>query len=208
MPLMRDKYEEDIVLSPLTSDFDPKDINYIGEAFLDVEESANGAGISENHHIIPLTSDVVVQPIELKNMPNVPIIGEPPSIELAEMMFSDDYDSGNGNKQQQQLPQHSNFRIEETSAFILNNRLVKNELQADVPRDLILDTSNSTILSAVALAPNKTHISVNTVINGTNMTTLASPLENVTTPVILDTEEMADNSGSFHSSFSRTHSHN
>jgi hypothetical protein len=203
-PFVRDKYEEDIVLSPLTSDFDPKDINYIGEAFLDVEESANVAGIAENHHIIPLTSDVVVQPVELKNLPNVPIIGEPPQIELAEMMFSDDYDSGNVNKQP---PQHANFRMEETSAFVLNNRLVKNELQADVPRDLILDTSNSTILSAVAVAPNKTHISVNTVINGTNMTTLASPLENVTTPVILDTEEMADNSGSFHSSFHCSHTH-
>jgi hypothetical protein len=187
----RDKYEEDIVLSPLTNDFDPKDINYIGEAFLDVEQSANGVGF-ENRHIIPLTSDVVIQPVELKDLPNIPIIGEPPSIELAEMMFSDDYDSGNSPSSNSR--KQANFRVEEFTPFLLNNRLVKNELQADVPRDLILDTSNSTILSAIAVAPNKTHISVNTMINGTNMTTVASPLANVTA-IALDTEEMAENSG-------------
>ncbi|KAG5683065.1 hypothetical protein PVAND_012371 [Polypedilum vanderplanki] len=166
-----DKYEEDIVLSPLTSDFDPKDINYIGEAFLDVEESSNGgAGLNENHHIIPLTSDVVVQPVELKDMPsiNVPIIGEPPQIELAEMMFSDDYDS----KQQE------GFQF---SPFLINSRLVKNELQAEEPHtDLDVMNLNGTILLA-----NKTHsISVNTVINGTNMTTIASPYANATAAVI------------------------
>lgn len=177
-----DKYEEDIVLSPLTSDFDPKDINYIGEAFLDVEESANTAG--ENHHIIPLTSDVVVQPVELKDMPsiNIPIIGEPPQIELAEMMFSDDYENGN-NKQ-------SNFRVEEFSPFFINNRLVKNELQADEPRDL--ETSNGTLLLS---SLNRTHsISVNTVINGTNMTTTISPYSNVTAAIVLDSEDI-DSSG-------------
>lgn len=184
--ISRDKYEEDIVLSPLTSDFDPKDINYIGEAFLDVEESANGVGISESHHIIPLTSDVVIQPMELKDLPNVPIIGEPPQIELEEMMFGEDYDS----KQQ-----HASFQMEEFSAFPLNNRLVKNELLADVPREAILDTSNTTILSAIAVAPNKTHISVNTIINGTNMTTMASPFENITVVINPEAEEMADNSG-------------
>lgn len=190
--ISRDKYEEDIVLSPLTSDFDPKDINYIGEAFLDVEESANSVGLSESHHIIPLTSDVVIQPIELKDLPNVPIIGEPPQIELEEMMFGEDYDS----KQQ-----HASFQMEEFSVFPLNNRLVKNELLADVPREAILDTSNSTILSAIAVAPNKTHISVNTIINGTNMTTMASPAENITVVINPEAEEMADNSGENPSTF-------
>lgn len=186
----RDKYEEDIVLSPLTNDFDPKDINYIGEAFLDVEQSANGAGISENRHIIPLTSDVVIQPVELKDLPNIPIIGEPPSIEMGELSFSDDYDTGSSRV----IGGKANFHVEEFSPFLLNNRLLKNELGAEVPRDLILDTSNSTILSAIAVAPNKTHISVNSVINGTNMTT-ASPLVNVTAAVVVDSEEMAENSG-------------
>lgn len=190
--ISRDKYEEDIVLSPLTSDFDPKDINYIGEAFLDVEESANSVGLSESHHIIPLTSDVVIQPIELKDLPNVPIIGEPPQIELEEMMFGEDYDS----KQQ-----HASFQMEEFSVFPLNNRLVKNELLADVPREAILDTSNSTILSAIAVAPNKTHISVNTIINGTNMTTMASPAENITVVINPEAEEMADSSGENPSTF-------
>ncbi|CAO1398558.1 unnamed protein product, partial [Diamesa serratosioi] len=118
MNLAPDKYEEDIVLSPLTSDFDPKDINYIGEAFLDVEESQNGQGSIENHHIIPLTSDVVIQPVSLEDSPpvGVPIIGElPPQIELEEMVFNDDYDSNS--------KQTSNFRFEEYYPNFLGNRL-------------------------------------------------------------------------------------
>lgn len=186
-PPIVDKYEEDIVLSPLTSDFDPKDINYIGEAFLDVEESSNNAGgLSENHHIIPLTSDVVVQPVELKDMPsiNIPIIGEPPQIELAEMMFSDDYENGNMNSKQQ-----TNFHVEEEfSPFFLNSRLVKNELQADEPREL--DTANSTWLLTIP-SQNRTHnVSVNTMINGTNMTTVSSPYSNVTAAGMLESEDI------------------
>jgi hypothetical protein len=178
-----DKYEEDIVLSPLTSDFDPKDINYIGEAFLDVEESSNNGALIENRHIIPLTSDVVVQPVELKDMPsiNVPIIGEPPQIELAEMMFSEDYDS----------KQQSNYRGEDFSPFLLHNRLVKNELQADVPKELVLDVGNGTLLT------NKTHISVNTMINGTNMTTIASLYSNATAAITLDGDDV-EGSGRFY----------
>lgn len=174
--MMSDKYEEDIVLSPLTSDFDPKDINYIGEAFLDVEESQNVGGYSENHHIIPLTSDVVIQPVQLRNSPRIgiPIIGElPPQIELEEMVFSDDYDS----KQQQ-----SNFRVEEYFPNFLTNRLVKNQLDVDVPKELVFDSKNSTLL------PNRTHISINTVINGTNMTTISSSFPNATA-LLLDSDE-------------------
>lgn len=169
-----DKYEEDIVLSPLTSDFDPKDINYIGEAFLDVEESQNV--ISDNHHIIPLTSDVVIQPMHLRDMPSVgiPIIGElPPQIELEEMVFSDDYDS----------KQQSNFRVEEYYPNFLSNRLVKNQLEADVPREMIFDSKNGTLLQN-----NRTHISINTMINGTNMTALSSSFANATA-FLVETEE-------------------
>lgn len=174
-----DKYEEDIVLSPLTSDFDPKDINYIGEAFLDVEESQNGN--SENRHIIPLTSDVVIQPVQLRDSPSIgiPIIGEvPPQIELEEMVFSDDYD----NKQQ------SNFRVEEYYPNFLSNRLVKNQLEADVPKELIFDSKNGTLLS------NRTHISVNTMINGTNMTTVPNSLANATA-FLLEEDATSDNAG-------------
>ena len=174
---LSDKYEEDIVLSPLTSDFDPKDINYIGEAFLDVEESQNIGGMSENHHIIPLTSDVVIQPVQLHDMPSVgiPIIGElPPQIELEEMVFSDDYDS----------KQQSNFRVEEYYPNFLSNRLVKNQLEADVPKEMIFDSKNGTLLS-----PNRTHISINTMINGTNTTTsLSSSLTNATA-YLVESEE-------------------
>lgn len=180
-PSAADKFEEDIVLSPLTSDFDPKDINYIGEAFLDVEESQNVQGASENHHIIPLTSDVVIQPIKFQDSPpvNIPIIGElPPQIELEEMVFGDDYDS----------KQQSNFRVEEYFPNFLDNRLVKTQLEADVPREVIFDTRwNGTLLQ------NRTHISVNTIINGTNMTTLSSPLSNATA-FMLENDE-AENAG-------------
>jgi hypothetical protein len=176
-----DKYEEDIVLSPLTSDFDPKDINYIGEAFLDVEESSNNGGFSENRHIIPLTSDVVVQPVELKDMPsiNIPIIGEPPQIELEDLMFSEDYENGQNNRPP------SGYHVE-YSPFAVNGRLVKNELHVDEQRDL--ETTNGTLLSS---SLNRTHsISVNTVINGTNMTTVASPYTNVTAAITLDSEDI------------------
>ncbi|CRK91028.1 CLUMA_CG004716, isoform A, partial [Clunio marinus] len=173
-----DKYEEDIVLSPLTSDFDPKDINYIGEAFLDVEESSqNGVSVSENRHIIPLTSDVVIQPVQLRDSPpiGIPIIGElPPQIELEEMVFSDDYE----NKQQ------STFHVEEFYPNFLSNRLVKNQLEADVPREVIFDGKNSTLL------PNRTtHITINTMINGTNVTALTSPFSNATAYLSLENDD-------------------
>lgn len=179
---LSDKYEEDIVLSPLTSDFDPKDINYIGEAFLDVEESQNIGGMSENHHIIPLTSDVVIQPVQLHDMPSVgiPIIGElPPQIELEEMVFSDDYDS----------KQQSNFRVEEYYPNFLSNRLVKNQLEADVPKEMIFDSKNSTPFSS-----NRTHISINTMINGTNTTALSSSLTNATA-YLVESENENENAG-------------
>lgn len=180
-----DKYEEDIILSPLTSPFDPKDINYIGEAFLDVEESQNGVGFSENRHIIPLTSDVVIQPAQLRDFPppnGIPIMGEiPPQIELEEMVFSDDYE----NKQM------SNLRLEE---YFLNSRpnyLSKNSLEADVPKETILDMRNITFL------PNKTHILINTIntINGTNMTTISSSLANGTAFLIEKESDEIENAG-------------
>ncbi|CAO1407845.1 unnamed protein product, partial [Diamesa hyperborea] len=184
MNLTPDKYEEDIVLSPLTSDFDPKDINYIGEAFLDVEESQNGQGSFESHHIIPLTSDVVIQPVSLQDSPpvGVPIIGEvPPQIELEEMVFNDDYDSNSNSKQT------SNFRFEEYYPNFLGNRLVKNQLTADVPKELISDPRNGTFIV------NRTHISINTMINGTNVTTLSSPFSN-STAYLLENDDN-DNNG-------------
>lgn len=186
MNLTPDKYEEDIVLSPLTSDFDPKDINYIGEAFLDVEESQNGQGSFENHHIIPLTSDVVIQPVSLQDSPpiGVPIIGElPPQIELEEMVFNDDYDSNS--------KQTSNFRFEEYYPNFLGNRLVKNQLTADVPKELISDPRNGTF------NVNRTHISINTMINatnGTNVTTLSSPFSN-STAFLLENDDNDNNGG-------------
>ena len=183
MNLTPDKYEEDIVLSPLTSDFDPKDINYIGEAFLDVEESQNGQGSFESHHIIPLTSDVVIQPVSLQDSPpvGVPIIGEvPPQIELEEMVFNDDYDSNS--------KQTSNFRFEEYYPNFLGNRLVKNQLTADVPKELISDPRNGTFIV------NRTHISINTMINGTNVTTLSSPFSN-STAYLLENDDNDNNGG-------------
>ena len=183
MNLAPDKYEEDIVLSPLTSDFDPKDINYIGEAFLDVEESQNGQESIENRHIIPLTSDVVIQPVSLEDSPpvGVPIIGElPPQIELEEMVFNDDYDSNS--------KQTSNFRFEEYYPNFLGNRLVKNQLTADVPKELISDPRNGTFIG------NRTHISINTMINGTNVTTLSSPFSN-STAYLLENDDNDNNGG-------------
>lgn len=179
--MIPDKYEEDIVMSPLTNDFDPlKDINYIGEAFLDVEESQNG-GNFENHHIIPLTSDVVIQPVELQseaesmqeNIPiGVPIINElPPQIELEEMVVNEE---SNG--------EQPSYRNIEYYPHFLNNRLVKNHLSAEVPKE------SSTQFNDTHWK-NRTMNSINTTINGTKMdnATLAN-----STAFLVENDEVID----------------
>lgn len=181
--MSQDKYEEDIVLSPLTNDFDPlKDINYIGEAFLDVEESQNG-GYFENHHIIPLTSDVVIQPVELQGEPEsmqedipigVPIINElPPQIELEEMVVNEENNGG----------EQSSFKNIEYYPHFLNNRLVKNHLSAEVPKKSQLSLKNDTLWK------NRTMNSINTNINGTKIDngTLAN-----STAFLVENDEVID----------------
>ena len=95
-------------------------------------------------------------------------------------MFSEDYENGNNNNRPQ-----PGYHVE-YSPFAVNGRLVKNELHVDEQREL--ETTNGTLL----LSPlNRTHsISVNTVINGTNMTTVASPYSNVTAAITLDSEDI------------------
>lgn len=113
-----DKYEEDIILSPLKANFDPTKLNgdsvsgggddeddddlsisYIGESFIDVKESKIGAGTVNtiDHNII--VSDVIIQPVEMlppMEQPQisigVPIIAElPPQIELKPIAYNYDY---------------------------------------------------------------------------------------------------------------------
>lgn len=104
-----DKYEEDIILSPLKNNFDPSKLNdenlsisYVGESFIDVKESTNNDPLSKstnnpftNTEIEPntLTSDVIIQPVQFpeaiqqQQIPiGVPIIQQlPPQIEIKQI---------------------------------------------------------------------------------------------------------------------------
>lgn len=92
--LLPDKYEEDIILSPLKN-FDPfKDenlsVSYVGESYIEIHEQIT----TENQ----ITSDVIIQPVIIPDLIiqptqqsiGVPIIAElPPQIELKRLDYND-----------------------------------------------------------------------------------------------------------------------
>lgn len=103
-----DKYEEDIILSPMKN-FDPaklngevesasKDgtsfgINFVGESFIDIKENAGGLSSSSNEEMsAEIASNVIIEPVEIADVAsqpiNVPVIGElPPQIELSDLDY-------------------------------------------------------------------------------------------------------------------------
>lgn len=92
--LLPDKYEEDIILSPLKN-FDPfKDenlsVSYVGESYIEIHEQLT----TENQ----ISSDVIIQPVIMPDLMiqptqqsiGVPIIAElPPQIELKRLDYND-----------------------------------------------------------------------------------------------------------------------
>lgn len=92
--LLPDKYEEDIILSPLKN-FDPfKDenlsVSYVGESYIEIHEQLT----TENQ----ISSDVIIQPVIMPDLIiqptqqsiGVPIIAElPPQIELKRLDYND-----------------------------------------------------------------------------------------------------------------------
>ncbi|XP_055296554.1 uncharacterized protein LOC129565569 [Sitodiplosis mosellana] len=115
-----DKYEEDIILSPMKSNFDPTKLNdenlsisYVGESFIDIKEatsddtSAGNDANSQNNDISSeskengrsygdnaISSNVIIEPVvipDLQQSIGVPIIGELPSqINIRDLDYKND----------------------------------------------------------------------------------------------------------------------
>lgn len=104
-----DKYEEDIILSPMKSNFDPSKlgngisgdgdninagnrvnpgINFVGESFIDLKDSSGASGSDESSADTEISSNVIIEPIRMSDVVtpqsiNVPIIKAlPPQIEI------------------------------------------------------------------------------------------------------------------------------
>lgn len=106
------RYEEDIILSPISNTADslkifrsqgdgapPLDVTYVGESLMEVEQSSGGGSSSSTTVSTAFatsapsqTADVIIQPAILPEMSiGVPVIGElPPQIELKEIDFMPD----------------------------------------------------------------------------------------------------------------------
>lgn len=186
-----DKYEEDIILSPLRNNFDPLKLNdenlsisYVGESFIDVKESTNNEQLLKstnnpypNTEIEPntITSDVIIQPVSLpeavqQQIPiGVPIIAElPPQIEIKQIEYN--YDSsnmsnGDGKKDVEGV----------TSRVIVHSgdSLQTNHLSAELPQDTSKDKD-------VKSMPSKR--------NGNSINATTASVVNVTAHSVLDDE--------------------
>lgn len=115
-----DKYEEDIILSPMKSNFDPTKLNdenlsisYVGESFIDIKEATSddtsaGSDLNVQNNDISsesreiarsfgdnsISSNVIIEPVvipDLQQSIGVPIIGELPSqINIRDLDYKND----------------------------------------------------------------------------------------------------------------------
>lgn len=186
-----DKYEEDIILSPLKNNFDPLKLNdenlsisYVGESFIDVKESVNNDPLLKsttnpfpNTDIDPntITSDVIIQPVQLpealqEQIPiSVPIIAElPPQIEIKQIEFN--YDLFNMSNSDRKKDTEG-----VTSRVIIHSgdSLQTNHLSAELPQDTSKDKD-------VKSMPSKR--------NGNAINATAASVVNVTAYSVLDDE--------------------
>lgn len=189
-----DKYEEDIILSPLKNNFDPLKLNdenlsisYVGESFIDVKESVNNDPLSKSSSTNPptnaeiesntITSDVIIQPVQLlpeamqqQILPvGVPIIQQlPPQIEIKQIDFNYDlFNASYGDRKKD---------IEGVTSRVIihsGDSLQTNHLSAELPSDHSTDTN-------IKSMPAKRNG------NGVNATTAS--VVNVTAYSVLDDE--------------------
>ncbi|XP_037026513.1 uncharacterized protein LOC119067554 isoform X2 [Bradysia coprophila] len=190
-----DKYEEDIILSPLKNNFDPLKLNdenlsisYVGESFIDVKESTNNDPLSKstnnpftNTEIEPntITSDVIIQPVQLpeaiqqQQIPiGVPIIQQlPPQIEIKQIEYN--YDLSNMS--------HGDRKkgIEGVTSRVIihsGDSLQTNHLSAELPQD----TSTNKDVKSMPSKRNGNGINATTasVVNGTAYSVLDDEPEN------------------------------
>lgn len=187
-----DKYEEDIILSPLKNNFDPLRLNdenlsisYVGESFIDVKESINNEPLLKsttnpfpNTEIEPntITSDVIIQPVQLpeamqQQIPiGVPIIAElPPQIEIKQIEFNYDlFNMSNSSDRKKDIEGV-------TSRVIIHSgdSLQTNHLSAELPQDTSKDKN-------VKSMPSKR--------NGNSINATTASVVNVTAYSVLDDE--------------------
>lgn len=135
-----DKYEEDIILSPMKNNFDPTKMNdddneedtlnlgYVGESFMDVKDSEeNGGGAGDS----AISSNVIIEPVIISDVQSqsigVPIIGElPPQIDLQDLQ---DYKSDT-----MQLNQTENTITSHLLPHVGDNLQKMQQLSAELPK--------------------------------------------------------------------------
>ncbi|XP_031626969.1 probable serine/threonine-protein kinase DDB_G0282963 isoform X2 [Contarinia nasturtii] len=195
-----DKYEEDIILSPMKSNFDPTKLNdenlsisYVGESFIDIKEATsddtnvgsdsnaqsndisseskeNGRSFGENG----ISSNVIIEPViipDIQQPIGVPIIAELPSqINIRDLDYKND-----GNIQ---LNNSGNSISSQFLTHHGDNLQKAHELTAELPKT---DSEEATALiddDKLDLAKNETQ--------KTNTTSAAEAITNVTAFTILD----------------------
>lgn len=138
-----EKYEEDIILSPMKNNFDPTKINnedalnlgYVGESFMDVKDSeenvggGNGGGGGAGDSVI--SSNVIIEPVVIPDVQSqsigVPIIGElPPQIDLQDLQ---DYKADT-----MQLNQTENTITSHLLPHVGDNLQKMQQLSAELPK--------------------------------------------------------------------------
>lgn len=188
-----DKYEEDIILSPLKNNFDPLKLNdenlsisYVGESFIDVKESINTEPLKSTTNPFPNTeietnairSDVIIQPVQLPEaiqqqipigVPIIQIAELPPQIEIKQIEFN--YDAFNMSSAGDRKKDIEGV----TSRVIIHSgdSLQTNHLSAELPQDTSKDKD-------VKSMPSKR--------NGNTLNATTASVVNVTAYSVLDDE--------------------
>lgn len=195
-----DKYEEDIILSPMKSNFDPTKLNdenlsisYVGESFIDIKEAINddvsATGSVSNNDISSemsskenirslgdngISSNVIIEPALIPDMQQqsigVPIIGELPS----QINIGDlDYKSD-----AVQLNNSGNSISSQTIQHSGDNLQKAQELTAELPKT---DSEEALIVANENIEIEKRN-------DTQTINTTAEPIANVTAYGMLDEE--------------------
>lgn len=189
-----DKYEEDIILSPMKSNFDPTKLNdenlsisYVGESFIDIKEATsddtnvgsdsnaqNNDISSESKENAISSNNVIIEPAiipDLQQPIGVPIIGELPSqINIRDLDYKNDANiqlNNSGNSISSQFLTHHGDNLQKAQ-----------ELTAELPKTDSEEAIAPIDDDKLDLGKNETQ--------KTNTTTAAEAITNVTAFTILD----------------------
>lgn len=193
-----DKYEEDIILSPMKSNFDPTKFNdenlsvsYVGESFIDIKEatsddtSSGSDSNAQNNDISSeskesslsfadngISSNVIIEPVvipDIQQSIGVPIIGELPSqINIRDLDYKNDAIQLN----------NSGNSISAHFPIHADNLQKAQELTAELPKTDSEEVSSLIDEEKLGIGKNETQ--------KTNTTTAAEAITNVTAASTLD----------------------